>query len=72
METNTNKQLIENPTLSIIVPIYNGAKYLRETISGFLLQPCKDFELILIDDGSTDNSLDICKEFQCPNLRIET
>ena len=39
METNTNKQLIENPTLSIIVPVYNGSKYLRETISGFLLQP---------------------------------
>ena len=72
METNTNKQLIENPTLSIIVPIYNGSKYLRETISGFLLQPCKDFELILIDDGSTDNSLEICREFQCSNLRIET
>lgn len=72
MQTNSNKQLIENPTLSIIVPVYNGSKYLRETIKSFLLQPCKDFELILIDDGSTDNSLDICKEFQCPNLRIET
>ena len=72
MQTYSNKQLIENPTLSIIVPIYNGSKYLRETIKSFLLQPCKDFELILIDDGSTDNSLDICKEFQCPNLRIET
>lgn len=72
MQTNSNKQLIENPTLSIIVPIYNGSKYLRETIKSFLLQPCKDFELILIDDGSTDNSLEICKEFQGPNLRIET
>lgn len=72
MQTNSNKQLIENPTLSIIVPVYNGSKYLRETIKSFLLQPCKDFELILIDDGSTDNSLEICKEFQGPNLRIET
>ena len=72
MQTISNKQLIENPTLSIIVPVYNGSKYLRETIKSFLLQPCKDFELILIDDGSTDNSLEICKEFQGPNLRIET
>lgn len=54
---------MEKPTLSVIIPVYNGALYLRETIESVLSQPCKDFELILLDDGSNDNSLDICREY---------
>lgn len=50
--------------LSIIIPIYNGERYLKETIKSILQQPCKDFELILLDDGSTDHSLAICQEFE--------
>ena len=50
--------------LSIIVPVYNVEKYLTECITS-LIEKCDDsFEIILIDDGSTDNSGIICDEFK--------
>ena len=45
---------------SVIVPVYDSEKYLRECIDSVLNQTCADFELILVDDGSTDSSGDIC------------
>ncbi len=51
------------PTLSVIVPVYNGEKYLRECLDSILSQTYKDFELILINDGSKDKSKDICDEY---------
>lgn len=56
--------------LSIIIPVYNGELYLRETIRSILQQPCKDFELILLNDGSNDCSLDICKEYESDLVRV--
>ena len=44
------------PQISIIVPIYNGEKYINKCIEMIINQTFKDFELIIIDDGSTDNS----------------
>ena len=44
--------------ISIIIPIYNSEKYIEQCIQSILAQSFKDFELILIDDGSTDNSSD--------------
>jgi glycosyltransferase involved in cell wall biosynthesis len=61
---------MERPTLSVIIPVYNGSKFIGDTISSILAQPCKDFELILLDDGSTDNSLDVCKSFNSENVRV--
>ena len=49
--------------LSIVIPIYNSGKYLERCISSIVNQLCKGVELILIDDGSTDNSLEICIEY---------
>ena len=56
------KELRERPFLSVIIPVYNGSHYLRETVASVLQQPCKDFELLLLDDGSTDTSLAICND----------
>ncbi|MCD7828059.1 MAG: glycosyltransferase [Clostridiales bacterium] len=58
------------PTISIIVPIYNVEKYLRKCIESILSQTFKDFELILIDDGSSDNSGKICDEYAKQDSRI--
>lgn len=58
------------PKISIIVPVYNVEKYLSNCINSILNQTFKDFELILINDGSTDNSLDICKHYKNIDNRI--
>ena len=50
--------------LSIIIPVYNGEKYIKQAITSVLLQPCKDFEIIIIDDGSKDNTYSIIKEME--------
>lgn len=60
------------PTLSVIIPVYNGQRYVREVIESVLNQPCKDFELLLLDDGSTDNSLSICKEYESEQVKVYT
>lgn len=49
--------------ISVIVPVYNVEKYLRRCIESILIQKYRDFELILVDDGSTDLSGDICEEY---------
>lgn len=49
--------------LSIIVPVYNVVDYIRECIDSIIIQSYDNFELILIDDGSTDGSGDICDEY---------
>ena len=48
---------------SIIVPIYNVEKYLPQCIDSILNQDYKDFELILVNDGSPDDSLSICRQY---------
>lgn len=50
--------------ISVIVPIYNTAKYLNKCLKSILNQIFKNIEIILIDDGSTDNSLDICNYYK--------
>lgn len=56
--------------ISIIVPIYNSEKHLVECIESVLKQSFEDFELILIDDGSTDASFNICKKYLNVDKRI--
>ncbi len=51
------------PEISVIVPVYNVEKYLRRCIDSILNQTFTDFELILVDDGSTDSSGAICDEY---------
>jgi glycosyltransferase involved in cell wall biosynthesis len=54
---------MNKPQVSIIIPIYNGHKYLNETIQSVFNQTFKDWELLLIDDGSVDNSIQIAKRY---------
>ncbi|MDD4372210.1 MAG: glycosyltransferase family 2 protein [Anaerostipes sp.] len=49
--------------VSIIVPVYNGEKYLRECIDSILTQSLKEMEVVIVNDGSQDNSLEICKSY---------
>ena len=54
---------VENPLFSIIVPIYNVERYLEQCIESVLAQDYDNYELILVDDGSPDNSIDICIKY---------
>ena len=58
------------PLISIIVPVYNVEKYLQRCIDSILAQSFKDFELILIDDGSKDKSGEICDAYAKRDARI--
>ncbi len=58
------------PFFSVIIPIYNNEPYLENCISSILSQSCPDFELILVDDGSTDRSSQICDDFASKDNRI--
>ena len=51
------------PMVSIIVPIYNAEQYLRRCVDSILNQEYTDFEVLLVNDGSTDASGDICEEY---------
>ena len=57
--------------VSVIIPIYNGEKYIREMYNSLLNQTFKDFEVIYINDGSIDNSYDILKAISKKDSRIE-
>ena len=59
------------PKLSVIVPVYNTEKYLRECIDRILAQTFTDFELILVNDGSTDGSGAICDGYAEKDSRIQ-
>lgn len=58
------------PVLSIIVPVYNAQDTLERCIDSILAQTYKNFELLLINDGSTDNSLRICENYAAQDERV--
>jgi len=64
---------MNRPRVSVIMPIYNAAAYLREAIASVLAQTMRELELIAIDDGSTDDSVSIARELAAsdPRLRVE-
>ena len=58
------------PAISVVMPVYNGAVYLDAAIKSILAQSFRDFELVIIDDGSTDRSLDILQRHARDDTRI--
>lgn len=59
------------PKVSIIIPVYNVEKYLRQCLDSVVNQTLKDIEIICVNDGSTDNSLQILKEYADSDRRIK-
>lgn len=59
-----------SPKISVIVPVYKAEKYIHRCIDSLLAQTFKNFELLLIDDGSPDNSGKICDEYACIDSRV--
>ncbi len=56
--------------ITVIMSVYNGEKYLREAIDSILGQTFKDFEFLIIDDGSTDSSVEIIRSYTDPRIRL--
>ena len=67
-DTSTEK----TPAFSIIIPVYNTEKYLRECVESILHQKFSDYEIILVNDASTDGSGKICDEYANDNMQVNT
>ena len=58
------------PSVSVIIPVYNATNHLKRCIESVLSQTFNDYELILVDDGSTDGSLCFCQKYEQIDKRI--
>lgn len=65
-----NATMPSEPRISVVMPVYNAARYLRSAIESVLAQTYPHFELVLVDDGSTDASLAIAEEYARADPRI--
>ena len=59
-----------NPRVSIGIPSYNHEKYISDTIDSILNQTFQDFEIIITDDGSSDNTVEVIKSFSDPRIKL--
>ena len=61
----------QNPKVSVILPVYNVGKYLRQSLDSLINQTLKEIEIICVNDGSTDDSYDILEEYKSKDSRIK-
>ena len=59
-----------DPKVSILMPVYNGEKFVQQAVDSILGQTFDDFEFIIVDDGSTDGSLKIVQSYDDPRIKI--
>ena len=64
-------ETLNHPKISVIVPVYKAESYLRCCVDSLLAQTFRDFEILLIDDGSPDKSGEICDEYARKDGRIK-
>jgi len=69
-QKNQEQKRQNMPLISVVIPVYNGEKTIAETIESVLNQSFSDFELIVINDGSQDSTLDILASIQDPRIKI--
>lgn len=62
---------LNEPHISVIIPMYNLEKYIKEAITSVLANDYKNFELVCVDDGSTDNTAEVCRELAQTNSEIK-
>lgn len=62
---------MNNPLVSILLPVYNTSAYLRQCLDSVLAQTYTNLQVVLVDDGSKDNSLEICQQYATKDSRIE-
>ena len=63
--------MIINSKLSIIIPVYNGEKHIENTVQSILSSSYRNLELLLVDDGSTDGSLALCRKMAASDSRVK-
>lgn len=61
---------MSNPKISVLMPVYNSAAHLREAIDSILAQTFSDFEFVIVNDGSTDNSVEIIESYKDPRIKL--
>lgn len=67
-----SKSHLPMPRVSVIVPVYNSELYLNQCVDSILAQTYSDYEVLLIDDGSTDQSSRVCDEYASMDSRVRT
>ncbi len=63
--------MTNNPAISVVIPMYNVERYIKFCIDSILIQSFQDFEIILVDDASTDGSVEFCQKLYGDNDKIK-
>ena len=67
----TVKEPVKNPKVSIIIPTYNSAGYIEKCVNSLIKQTLKEIEIIFVDDGSSDETAQICEEYASLDCRVK-